>query len=163
MIKKAPFKRLYEGITKKDNGCWEWNGATGSSGYGNIKAFGRMVSCHVLSYELYYGAIPKGNEVMHSCDNRICVNPDHLSCGTHKQNMMDASKRKAWSRVVRKGVRGINKSQSKQVMVIGKPYGSINEAEKALGLGNGTVTYWLKTNNPKAKVITKDEYLELIE
>jgi hypothetical protein len=43
-------------------------------------------------------------------------------------------------------------------MVLGKPYGSLNEAERALGLGSGSVAYWLRTGNPKAQKISKEEY-----
>jgi len=161
MKKTPPFIRLYANIIKQSTDCWEWKGRLGSSGYGQIKVFGKMVSCHRLSYELYNGPIPTGLEVMHTCNNRKCINPDHLKAGTHIQNMADASRDNAWSEVVRKGVKGVNKSQSKQVLVLGMPYGSINEAERELSLGSGTVSYWLKTNNPKASLITKDKYLEL--
>ena len=161
-ISKPPYIRLYENSKEMTNGCLEWQGQTGSSGYGQIKAFRKMVSCHRLSYELNYGPIPEGLEVMHSCHNKLCINPDHLSIGTHKQNMKDAAENKSWSHVKRVGVSGVNKSQSKQVEVLGKVYGSINEAERSLSVGSGTVGYWIKNAPWKARVITKLEYLEKV-
>lgn len=164
MKKEPPFKRLYANTTEnKDTGCMEWQGQVGSSGYGQIKAFGKMVSCHRLSFELYNGAIPFNLEVMHSCDNRICVNPDHLSLGTHKENMNDMADKGRRVQGKPNPRKGVNQSQSRQVIVLGKPYGSINEAEKALGKGSGTVSYWIKSKPEKAKFITKKEYWRLTQ
>jgi hypothetical protein len=70
--------------------CWEWNGALGPNGYGRVstKKNPDMIASRV-SYELTKGEIPKGRVVMHSCDNRKCVNPAHLSVGTYLDNMRD--------------------------------------------------------------------------
>lgn len=149
--KKPPFQRLYENINKLQNGCWEWKGLRGSSGYGHIKAFGKFVGCHRLSYELHNGAIPHGYEILHSCHNRLCVNPNHLRVGTHQENMRDMKD-------CNRSKAGIKNSQSKPVIVLGMVYGSINEAENRLKLSNGTVSYWLKNKQDKAKLITREEY-----
>jgi hypothetical protein len=50
--------------------------------------------CHRTAYRNAYGEIPKGAVVRHSCDNRWCVNPDHLSIGSNKDNTSDMYKRK---------------------------------------------------------------------
>lgn len=73
--------------------CWLWTGAKGSSGYGHLNRIGReggQVGAHVAALESHLGhEVPEGMEVMHSCDNRLCCNPAHLSFGTHLENEQD--------------------------------------------------------------------------
>ena len=63
-----------------------------------------------------------------------------------------------WMRVNGSPMKGDKSKQSIQVMVLGKPYGSMKEAERELGLGNGTVAYWMKNAPDKAYRITLKEY-----
>lgn len=50
------------------------------------------IGAHVYSFQLAYGPVPDGMEVMHSCHNMVCVNPAHLSAGTHTENVRQSAR-----------------------------------------------------------------------
>jgi hypothetical protein len=78
---------LYWSRVQKSDGCWTWTGPVGNHGYG-LLARGRLA--HRKMWAIVNGPIPKGMLVMHSCDVRLCVRPEHLSLGTDLLNMRDA-------------------------------------------------------------------------
>ena len=73
--------------------CVLWDKAISSTGYGQKWHKGRMVAAHRWAYEQANGVIPDGLWVLHQCDVKRCVNPDHLYLGTVKDNTRDAVQR----------------------------------------------------------------------
>jgi HNH endonuclease len=78
-------------------GCWLWPGRRHSDGYG---MYGQK-RAHRVVFELTHGPLTREQIVLHSCDVKCCVNPAHLSVGTHSDNMRDAGRKghlAGWSR-----------------------------------------------------------------
>lgn len=75
------------------NSCWEWVGARTSLGYGHITVEGVRQYAHRVSYAIHTGAVNSDTHILHSCDNPSCVNPNHLSAGTSRDNMLDKERK----------------------------------------------------------------------
>ena len=97
MRKTKPIEsRFWEKVNKTES-CWVWVGSITGSGYGFLhygtKTERKPYRAHRLSWELHYGVIPDGLWVLHKCDNRKCVNPDHLFIGDRSDNMRDCAEK----------------------------------------------------------------------
>ena len=90
-LKERFESKIYYGL----DGCWYWLGALGYSGgkkdRGRFFVNGINKVAARVSYELYKGKINNDLFVCHSCDNAMCVNPDHLYLGAQFDNMKDRS------------------------------------------------------------------------
>jgi len=98
MQKKTREERFWAKVAK-GAGCWEWQGGRVSEGYGLL--FERRETAesgkrrqvfeyaHRISWELHYGPIPAGKDVLHKCDEPPCCNPQHLFLGDATDNALD--------------------------------------------------------------------------
>ncbi len=74
---------------RRDGACLLWAGGTTSGGYGTFYLDGRNQTAHRASFQLHKGPIPDDQVVMHTCDQRRCIEPSHLILGTRTENMQD--------------------------------------------------------------------------
>lgn len=69
--------------------CWPWLGSQNGRGYGRLDFEGSYQQAHRVSFQIHCEPIPNGQNVLHTCDNTICVNPKHLFLGTQQNNVDD--------------------------------------------------------------------------
>lgn len=87
----ADVVRFWSKVQRSDT-CWEWTASISGSGYGLFSIRHRSATpakAHRVSYEIHNGPIPGNMHVLHTCDNRSCVRPDHLYLGTNADNVRD--------------------------------------------------------------------------
>lgn len=141
-------------ISTKKNDCHEWIGSC-VGGYGSFRLNGKIQKAHRLAYQNKIGDIPTGMIVMHTCDNRACVNVNHLRLGTVLDNNRDRDEKgrhialrgesHGMSKLIRCGVLEIKKLQRAHAK-------EINQLAKRLGIAkttirdvmNGRTWNWLK-------------------
>lgn len=95
---KKDHDRFWSKIKAPENeleDCWEWTAGLTVDGYGQFKIVTDRspIGHHRVSYQMFFGPIPKCFvpglkylEVMHSCNNRLCCSPYHLSLGDSRMN-----------------------------------------------------------------------------
>lgn len=86
-------------IPEPNSGCWLWDAAVSTGGYGRIgDGSSKVLQAHRVAYEIHRGPIPPGLNVCHRCDVPLCVNPEHLFLGTQRENLDDMTRKGRASR-----------------------------------------------------------------
>jgi hypothetical protein len=95
--KPRPWQERFWPKVDQTGECWLWTAAVDGRGYGKLQVGTfhepRYANAARLSYELAYGPIPAGRNVLHQCDVRRCVRPDHLFRGTTTDNQRDMARK----------------------------------------------------------------------
>ena len=82
--------RFWAKVDRRGPGeCWTWKAKVSVWGYGRFWFDGKTVQAHRFAVATTGMAVPAHFDVLHSCDNKLCVNPNHLRIGTHQENMDD--------------------------------------------------------------------------
>jgi hypothetical protein len=120
------FERLY--VPEPNSGCFLWLGALSPGGYARITIV-RSENAHRISWMLFRGNIPDELHVLHHCDVRCCVNPDHLFLGTNDDNIADkvAKGRQARNRGVLHPAAKLTESQVLAILNDVRPLAAIAE------------------------------------
>ena len=118
-------KQLSEGLVQRlwsktdrsggPDSCWEWQGQRDRDGYGRMRAAEldiKNMPTHRVAYMSVHGEIQKGFVLAHSCDNKPCCNPKHLSAVTHQENMRQAKERN----LIKSTGKRLSKEQRKQMV-----------------------------------------------
>lgn len=111
------------------NECWEWNGFINPNGYGMVQG----EFAHRYIYRLFKSPIPRGLCVMHKCDNRLCVNPNHLCIGSRRANQIDMTLKGRQNTKCR-----LTNSQYKELVLMRKTGKSYRELAKHFNVSQDT-------------------------
>ncbi len=120
-VRTEPMATRFWRYVQKSEGCWLWTGLVTQYGYGRFsKSHRDFPHAHRVAWELTNGPIPEITPcVLHRCDVRLCVRPDHLFLGTKRDNMRD---RDAKQRQAKGEHAGLVKLTAEQVLAIRHAY-----------------------------------------
>jgi len=139
--RKLDWRKQYEVST---GGCWNWTGSINFHGYGQKMIAKKNFRAHRIFYQKYKGRIPAGLCVLHKCDNKKCVNPEHLFLGTDQDNATDCIRKGRTARGSKQHVSKLNASQVLQIRKDRRPQKLI---AKAYGVTPTCIMYIQKRRN----------------
>lgn len=135
-----PFEKKFWAKVSKTETCWLWLGTPNNKGYGATRFKGRRALAHRVSFEIHNYPIPKGLEVLHSCDTPACVNPAHLNLGTHRSNMTDCVQKDRQCRGERNGHAKFTDESVKEARRLRSTGATYLELEKHFNISRQTIS-----------------------
>ena len=138
-----------------DNDCLVCHLAPNAKGYSPVGIGGRngiKYRAHRLVWETIKGEIPEGLLVCHSCDNRRCINPDHLFLGTAADNTQDMMSKGRHKYITHPKIE--TKEQVRQMQELRNIGLTLQEIADKFGVSHETVRVYLqKTFHRHAELI----------
>ena len=122
------------------NDCWLWKAGKDRDSYGTFRLYGKTHRAHHIAFVFANDRWPaKGMQILHSCDNPSCVNPNHLSEGTSQDNANDSVRR---HRQARGSTQGLSKFSEADIPAIRQRWSNgepIRQIARDMGVGPTTI------------------------
>lgn len=132
--------RFKEKCRPAESGCIEWTGAKMGNGYGIARlGKGRSRAAHRVAFEIAFSDVPDGLLAMHICDNRLCVNVDHIVLGTNMCNMLDMRRKHRAAAGSKHPASKLTPEQVREIRQLGKEF---------YGVGHGTIAKQFGVSRP---------------
>jgi hypothetical protein len=133
-----------------DQYCWEWTaGLKGKKNheYGTFQLASYIsIYAHRFSWEFYNGPIPNDLQVLHTCDNTKCVNPEHLFLGTNYDNVQDKISKNRQTKGSKNGWLHVLTENDVEEMIIkiyNKEFSTINQIANHYGIDRSVISHIL--------------------
>ena len=134
-MKRGDNRRIPIQWIEQGDGCWICTShKAGNNGYFRIRRGNVKVALHRFIYEQCFGEIPAKMEVRHRCNNRLCINPEHLEIGTTYDNHHDRSTNGTWNAGERNGMHKLTWKTVSDIRKFGKPHGYSVKLSKRFGV-----------------------------
>jgi hypothetical protein len=157
MLSAKDVARFLKGFDKgQEDECWEWKFSRIGKGYGQFKNTECGNYAHRFSYLLHNGPITDGLYVMHTCDNRLCVNPNHLKLGTCADNLQDMKNKDRHLRGERNAKSKLTESQVIEIHELHEQGMSTHKLAKRFNIGQ--MTAWRIVNGHRWEHIYKQRH-----
>lgn len=141
-------EKLRIGARRVASGCWEWQRGTDVKGYAVFRHEAKRHKAYRAAWQVHRGDIPDGAYVCHTCDNPLCVNPDHLFLGTHADNMADMRRKKRHARGETSPRAKLTEADVSEMRSLGASGWTNPDLSKRFGVSRSTVSsilarrYW---------------------
>ena len=123
-----------------ENDCWICiSHISNHHKYPQITRNRKGMSMHKFMYELYFNKIPKNMVARHTCDNPLCINPNHVKIGSQSDNMQDMIKRGRLGKRIKPG--GGSKLTDQQFFEIRESNIPQKDLAVLYSVSNSTISY----------------------
>ena len=131
-------RHFWERVAIEEHGCWLWTGPVSTNGYGQVNNLGRPTTPHRAVWVALHGDPGPHLFVMHTCDNRMCVRPSHLSLGTPADNTADCVRKRRHAYGERNGHHKLTRAQATQILALRWQGHTFVEIARMFGVAKAT-------------------------